>query len=335
MRGAEKCSSHALNLWCEERWSELDYDQLLKEGLTAYFPNLMRVFFPALAQHLDLSQYAPLDKETLSPTASGKDKAQRRFPDLALSVKTQEQKQEVVLVHLEPQTYHRRNMAFRMFEYYTGLRLKYRCPVIPIVVYLRKGVDASMGEYQEGFHEEEYLRLRYHILSLPDLPAEPYLASGDPFAASLSGWMRWNSKDRVSDKLACARVVMGSGLGYEGKRLLLHLLDAGLELSDVETSTFLERFVSEYSEEEGSAMQYIPSWERLALKRGREEGREEGVTSGRLTGGRAILLRLLQQKFGLLPLPVLERIQRETDLAQLETWSLKLLDATSLEEIGL
>ena len=78
-------------------------------------------------------------------------------------------------------------------------------------------------------------------------------------------------------------------------------------------------------------MRYVTTWEQLAL----EEGREEGITFGRLEGEREMLLRQLTRKFGVLPPAILERVQSETDLAQLEMWSLNLLEAKSLPEVGL
>jgi predicted transposase YdaD len=70
--------------------------------------------------------------------------------------------------------------------------------------------------------------------------------------------------------------------------------------------------------------------------RGKEEGRAEGEQKGREEGARGeamnLLSRLLERRFGPLPEPVLAKLAA-ADLTTLEDWSLRLLEARSLEEV--
>ena len=67
---------------------------------------------------------------------------------------------------------------------------------------------------------------------------------------------------------------------------------------------------------------------REAFEKGQLEGRQEG----RQAGESALLCRLLEQRFG--PLPAWARQQIEAaETATLETWGVRLLDATSLEDV--
>lgn len=70
------------------------------------------------------------------------------------------------------------------------------------------------------------------------------------------------------------------------------------------------------------------SWTHQWKMEGRQEGREEGRQEGEAT----LLQRLLTRKFGILPEPLQQRIQTATS-AQLETWSLNILDAATLDEV--
>ncbi|HEY9281116.1 MAG TPA: Rpn family recombination-promoting nuclease/putative transposase [Eoetvoesiella sp.] len=70
------------------------------------------------------------------------------------------------------------------------------------------------------------------------------------------------------------------------------------------------------------------SWTHQWKMEGREEGRKAGLQEGEA----ALLQRLLIRKFGPLPQPIQQRLQGATS-AQLETWSLNILDATSLDEV--
>lgn len=69
-------------------------------------------------------------------------------------------------------------------------------------------------------------------------------------------------------------------------------------------------------------------WEREFLKKGRREGRREG----RQEGLHDLLARLLRKRFGELPEPVCARL-REGSLAELESWTERLLDAANLEDV--
>src|SRR5699024_3349198 len=70
------------------------------------------------------------------------------------------------------------------------------------------------------------------------------------------------------------------------------------------------------------------SWVHQWKQEGRLEGREEG----RQLGTSALLSRQLQRRFGTLPPPVQQRLTNAT-LDELEVWSLKVLDAKTLEDV--
>ena len=80
--------------------------------------------------------------------------------------------------------------------------------------------------------------------------------------------------------------------------------------------------------EEQTAMQYVTSVERIGIEKGRREGWQEG----RQEGEAALLVRLLERRFGDLPDWVRDRV-RSADCALLETWSVRLLEAASVEEV--
>lgn len=71
-------------------------------------------------------------------------------------------------------------------------------------------------------------------------------------------------------------------------------------------------------------MQYVTSVERIGIEKGRQEGRQEGEA--------AMLMRLLERRFGDLPDWARDRV-RSADCAMLETWSVRLLEAASVEDV--
>ena len=73
-------------------------------------------------------------------------------------------------------------------------------------------------------------------------------------------------------------------------------------------------------------------WKRHWLQEGELKGRQEGEQRGRQKGEAAILLRQLERRFGALPGWASERIAT-ADTGSLEEWSLRVFDATSLDDV--
>lgn len=72
----------------------------------------------------------------------------------------------------------------------------------------------------------------------------------------------------------------------------------------------------------------IDKWVQDAENR----GLAKGMATGEVKGEAALLQRQLVRKFGPIPEAVRQRIQAATP-AQLETWSLNILDATTLDGV--
>jgi predicted transposase YdaD len=71
---------------------------------------------------------------------------------------------------------------------------------------------------------------------------------------------------------------------------------------------------------------------RDSFLRGKQEGRVEGEQEGARREALGLLTRLLERRFGLLPEAAAQKLNT-ADLATLESWSLRVLDATTLEQV--
>lgn len=76
----------------------------------------------------------------------------------------------------------------------------------------------------------------------------------------------------------------------------------------------------------------VEAWERKLRQDAREEGLEEGLAAGTRAGEIAMLVRLLERKFGRVP-DELRRRLAGADKLQLEVWADALIDARSMEEL--
>jgi len=234
---------------------------------------------------------------------------------------------EVVLVHVEVQAEHRSDFARRMFEYYAVLRLHYRLPVLPVVLFLRGGPHGRLAEYREDLFGQELLTFRYHSVALARLSAEEYVGTS-PLGAALSALMRSaKGGDRAGLMASMLERVAASGVSEALKYLLVNVIKTYFVLSDEDH----ERYRRLLTRKEFRAVQEVElTWAYRLLEKGREEGREAGVIEGK----RKTLLRQLSAKFGAIPEGVRARAEAMTE-SELDSVLDRILTATALSELGL
>ena len=83
-------------------------------------------------------------------------------------------------------------------------------------------------------------------------------------------------------------------------------------------------------------MAYVSSFERSAIEKGMQAGRQEGIQTGRQEGmqvGEALALqKLLTKRFGAIPAETIGKITTAST-AQIDAWLDLVLDAPSLDVI--
>lgn len=67
----------------------------------------------------------------------------------------------------------------------------------------------------------------------------------------------------------------------------------------------------------------------------RTEARKQGRREGKKEGAREVLLRLLTQRFGLLPASIRQRVEEIDSVIRLTRLAERVLTARSLEDLGL
>ncbi|MCX6359231.1 MAG: DUF4351 domain-containing protein, partial [Armatimonadetes bacterium] len=77
------------------------------------------------------------------------------------------------------------------------------------------------------------------------------------------------------------------------------------------------------------------AFEERGMKRGLQQGIQQGFSTGRTRGEQAVLLRLMQRRFGALAPEVVARVEAIEDQAQLEALADRILDARTLADMGL
>ena len=144
-----------------------DHDQRLKVLLKEFFEAFFLCFFPAWAARFEFLDIDWLDKELFLAPPQG----EKRQLDLVARLRLRPGAPPpragvtdlVALVHVELES-RASTLAFRprMFEYYVQLRRDTGLPVLPIVLFLRVGLDGiGFDAYEEHFWEQRIVRFEY------------------------------------------------------------------------------------------------------------------------------------------------------------------------------
>jgi len=297
------------------------HDQLFKTILEGLLRDFLELFFPEEAARLDFDTLSFLGKEVFANVPEG----EVREADVVARLETKDGEPELVLIHVEVQAEHRGDFARRMFEYYAVLRLHYRLPVFPIVLYLRGGPHSKLAEYREDLFGQELLTFRYHSVALARLPAEEYVGTS-PLGAALSALMSLKiGRDRAALMASMLERVTGSGLNEALKHLLVNVIKTYFVL----TGEDAERYGRLIERKEFRAVQEVElTWADKLVEKGREEGLEAGVIEGK----RRTLVRQLSAKFGEVPEEITVRAEAMSE-SELDSVLDRLLTATTLDEL--
>jgi predicted transposase/invertase (TIGR01784 family) len=291
-------------------------DQLFKTILERLLQSFLELFLPEVAERLDFGTLRLLDKEVFANVPDGK----VREADVVARLETRDGEPEIVLVHVEVQGRPDAEFPRRMFEYYAVLRIHYRLPVLPIVLYLRGGPDSAVSEYAEELFGREQLRFCFRSIALAQLSAEEYVGAS-PLSAALSALMRrGKNPDALRLRRKMLRRVFESDLDDALKHLLLNVIETYFRLSEEDSERF-RRLLSKKEERKMEEVE-LTYFDELELK-------------GVLKGKRETLVRQLTARFGALPEAMVAKINAVTSAPELDTYLDRFVTAASLEDIGL
>ncbi|MBF0622204.1 MAG: Rpn family recombination-promoting nuclease/putative transposase [Magnetococcales bacterium] len=245
-------------------------------------------------------------------------------------------------------------VAFQMLRYMVRIMEQFKQeldsgeplpPIIPLLIYHGREEWCIPPKFSALVDAEESWRpylldFGFSVLDLgridnEDLSRDDLLRGG--FLA-----LKWVFQSGLSPEIVASIGKALHGDTELAQRALLYLVQAceGFDMSSIQLFTEeafpgdADQYASQFARE------MIAKGEEQGLQKGRLEGRQEGRLEGRqegrqegrLEGEAALLLRLLQRRFGQLP-QWAENQVREADQLKLEMWSDRVLEARSLDDI--
>lgn len=296
------------------------HDLIFKRLLQHFFGDLLRIVVPRVAERVRTEKARFLNPEMFTP------RRQLRRVDLLARLDGPEGRADPGLVHVEIEARASPGMGARMWQYHRLLRLHYDLPVLPMVLDLQGGpgpgtVKQTLSARTWG---EEVARFHPLVFALAPQPARQFLRRPEPLAWALAALMDPGGWPPERHKLECRRAIARGDLDEQSSYLLEDCVETYLQLEGESKMRYEE---SMHREGVVPFDEIKMSWsEKIAL---------EATEKGRREEARRLVLRQLERRFGPLAAAVRTRVEAVESLDELERLADRVLDASSLDEMGL
>lgn len=229
----------------------------------------------------------------------------KRQPDLVLRL------EDNTLFHIEIQSDNDESMGWRMLEYYQLIYRHHQLPLAQMVLYVGNN-KCHIGEQIN----HPTLQYSFQVVDIRTIDSETLLSSPvmeENLVALLA---------KVTNEQAMLQVVLDK----------IERLNVNLGADYFKQLNILAGLRPRFKRE----LDIMPIRVRVEdtpfYGRAKIEGVRVGKMEGKIEGECAMLLRMLQMRFGNIPQKIMARLQA-ADCEHLEQWALLLLSAKSLEEI--
>ena len=257
----------------------MDHDQLFKELLRVCFVDFLELFLPEVLRYLDVKSLEFIEQESFSDITEG----QKRSVDLLVKARFRGQP-TYFLIHVEIQADKRGWSGKRMFYYFATQTYKHDLPVYPIAIFSWDSPRTpESGQYLVEFPDRRVLEFNCAVIQLNRLDWRDFLKRDNPAASALMAKMGVKPEDRPKVRAACLGMIVRLKLPEKKRRPIMRFIDAYLPLSAAQKEEFKQEMKEFRPKERKAAMEYITSWER------------EGIEKGKLEAAIGILTRQIGQ----------------------------------------
>ncbi len=267
----------------------INHDRLFKELLSTFFVEFMELFFPEVVGYLEAESLEFIDKEIFTDITQG----ERREADLLVKCRFQG-REAFFLIHLEHQSKREKDFTQRMFFYFARLTEKFAVPVYPIALFsYDKPETAEKSQYLLEFPDRKVVEFNFAVIQLNRLNWREYLTQDNPIASALMAKMGIESKDRVTAKKECLRMIARLKLDSARTHLLGGFIDSYLKLLTEEHKKLEVEMKKLPSQEREEIMEIMTSWEEIGFQKGMQQGMQQG-----LQREAELVVRLIKKRFG-------------------------------------
>ena len=243
------------------RWGR--FMQLLR----TFFAEFMEAFFPEIQEHIDFSVLKPLSEQMYTDLIDGKSQT----VDILIETKLKNE-DTIIIIHVEPQSYHETDFNERMFRYYSSIYQRERKSILPITVFSYNEVRNEKNQFTMSFPFFHVLTFNFLMLELRKMNWRSYIHTNNPVAAALLSKMGYSEKEKVQVKKEFLRMLVKMKLNPAKAALINGFFETYLTLNKKEEEELMEE-IKQLDQHEAEQIFELPnSW--------RDKGRKEGIQEG-------------------------------------------------------
>jgi len=288
----------------------MSHDQTFKNLILDYPRQALAFLAPEEATNIDQASIRSLREERKIARLGDRFKAL----DVPLEVSWPDGRRAVVLFVVEEETETRKFSIHKLAVYCLQLAEEMKTDrVVPVVLFLRRG--GFRTHLPLGTEFTTYLDFRFLYRYLPEMDATAFLASDNLVARLNMLNMRYSPAEKLRVYHAAQTGLLTLEADPEMRLKYADFIEIYCPLNDEEQRRYREEFLANNPHQEG-IMGFTSTI--------REEGRQETRIH--------TLQRLLEKRFGPQPASLQERLAAAS-AEQLEAWTLRILDAASVEEV--
>jgi len=298
----------------------MDHDQNFKNLIIDYPLDALALFAEAEAPHFDqAANITPIRQQQLKDVLGGR----YRELDVPLLVEWPNGEREALLFVLEEESVSRNFSIHRLAHYCLDLAQMFATNrVVPVVIFLG---DASQDKQLVLAGDRgTYLTFHYLYAALAQMPWQQYENSDNLVACLNLPNMRYQPEERIDVHAKAFRGLMRLEPDIGRQTKYLDFIDIYTNLSDNE----LQRYQEKYPEEVKKMTSFSQRYEQQGIEKGIQQGMQQGMQQGEA----AMLLLLVETKFGSPSAQTIKRIET-ADSQTLLLWSKRIIAANSLNDI--
>jgi hypothetical protein len=294
----------------------MDHDQNYKNLILDYPREALALYAEQEAQAIDPdARVLPVREEQLKEHLGDR----FRELDVPLLVEWSDGRRQALVFVLENESDPQRFSMHRLGHYCLDLsELLHTHRVVPVVIFLRGGSQERVLAL--GSEHHTYLRLEYIYRAHREMAYAAYRDSTNLVARLNLPNMRYAPEQRLEVYHHAVQGLLTLEPDPEKRLKYLDFIDIYAELDDNERVEYERRYPQE--------AETMSSFAERFIEQGEQRGRQEGVQQGEA----AIVLHLMERRFG--PLPEEARRRVETaDAKTLRDWSERILTARTIDEV--
>lgn len=223
----------------------------------------------------------PLSEELFTDLMKG----ENRRADIVVEA-TLKGKETLIIIHVEPQSYHQDNFPQRMYQYFSLLYNRYRKPILPIALFTYDQIKDEPNQFTIQFPFFDVLTFSFLKVELKKQNWRAYLKSNNPVAAALLSRMGYLESEKTEVKREFLRMLLTLNTTPAELELVNGFFESYLKLNEQEEERLMKEMQEkEFTEEEREFISRLPnSWRDKGLRQGREEGLKIGMKEGKKEG---------------------------------------------------